>query len=253
VTEAASSTSARPPALQTGPRARTRLAVRRAHKALGDHPAALPVVLRLTPLGTARRIHDGTQLVIEGFPRSGNTFAVFALRLAQPAPVDVTSHVHVPAQVKVAVRRGLPTLLCVREPVGTTTSLVIAAPHLPVDRALKEYVHHHRQLVPLLDRCLVADFEQITADMGLVTEAVNERFGTTFVPFDHTPEHEAEVFAAIDVHHQELHGGTEHVVARPSDERRAEQARLRELLASPGLAGLLEEAKGTYAEVRAGS
>jgi hypothetical protein len=224
--------------------------VRRVHKALGDHPAALPVVLRLTPLGTARRIHDGTELVIEGFPRCGNTFAVFALRSAQPRPVDVTSHVHVPAQVEVAVRRGVPTLVAVREPVGTTTSLVIAAPHLPLDRALREYVHHHQKLLPLRDGFLVADFPQITHDMGAVTLAVNDRFGTSFVPFEHTPEHEAEVFAAIDAHHHEVHGGTEHVVARPSQQRRADQARVRELLASPALAGLVEEAHGAYEEVR---
>ncbi|OWY58780.1 hypothetical protein B7486_78135, partial [cyanobacterium TDX16] len=145
---------------------------------------------------------------------------------------------------------GLPTLLCVREPLGTTTSLVIAAPHVPIDRALREYVHHHRQLVPLLDACLVADFEQITSDMGAVTVAVNERFGTAFVPFEHTPAHEASVFEAIDRHHHEVHGGTEHVVARPSAQRRADQEHVRELLASPALAGLVAEAEAAYAEVR---
>jgi len=221
------------------------------HKALGDHPAALPVVLRLTPLGTARKIHDGTELVIEGFPRCGNTFAAFALRSAQPGPVDVTSHVHVPAQVEVAVRRGVPTMVAVREPVGTVTSLVIAAPHLPLDRALKEYVHHHQRLLPLRDGFLVTDFDEITHDMGAVTVAINDRFGTAFVPFVHTAEHEAGVFAAIDEHHQALHGGTEHVVARPSEERRAEQARMSDLVSSPSLAGLLEQAHGTYDEVRA--
>lgn len=238
-----------PAALATGPRARARLAVRRAHKLLGDHPAALPVVLRLTPLGTSRRIHAGTQLVVEGFPRCGNTFAVFALRSAQPDHVEVTSHVHVPAQVKLAVRRGLPTLLCVREPIGATTSLVIAAPHVPAHRALREYVHHHQQLLGLLEHCEVADFTQITTDMGAVTVAVNERFGTRLVPFEHTPEHEAEVFAAIDRHHREVHGDTEHVVARPSEQRRADQARVRALLHSSALAGLVEEAEGTYREV----
>lgn len=245
-----SASLAPPPALDTGVRARARLVVRRAHKLLGDHPAALPLVLRLTPLGTSRRIHDGTQLVIEGFPRSGNTFAVFALRSAQPRPVEVTSHVHVPAQVEVAVDRGIPTLVAVREPIGTVTSLVIAAPHLPPHRALREYVHHHRRLLPLRDQISVADFEQITHDMGEVTRQVNRRFSTDFVPFEHTPENEAAVFAAIDAHHQELHGGTEHVVARPSAQRKAEQARVRSMVADPALAGLLDEAFGVYDEVR---
>jgi len=240
-----------PPALATGPRAQGRLLVRRVHKALGDHPAALPVVLRLTPLGPSRRIHDGTQLVVEGFPRCGNTFAVFALRAAQPGPVDVSSHVHVPAQVKVAVRRGLPTVVAVREPVGAVTSLVIAAPHVPLGQALREYVHHHRELLPFREGFLVADFEQITHDMGAVTLRTNERFGTSFVPFEHTPDNEAAVFAAIDEHHHAVHGGTEHVVARPSEPRRGEQDRVRSLVSSPALSGLLDEARGAYDEVRA--
>lgn len=240
----------RPPALATGARARARLAVRRVHKALGDHPAALPVVLRLTPLGTARRITDTTQLVIEGFPRSGNTFAVFALRSAQPGPVEITSHVHVPSQVKVAVRRGVPTVVCVREPVATVTSLVIAAPHLPLHRALHEYTHHHRQMLPFRHQVLVVDFDEITTDMGAVTQRINRRFATPFVPFEHTEANEAAVFAAIDAHHQQLHGGTEHVVARPSEERRAEQERVAALVRSPGLAGRLREAQAAYAALR---
>jgi hypothetical protein len=223
------------------------------HKALGDHPAALPVVLRLTPLGTARRITAGTQLVVEGFPRSGNTFAVFALRSAQPGAVDITSHVHVPSQVKVAVRRDVPTVVCVREPVATVTSLVIAAPHLPLHRALHEYTHHHRQMLPFRDQVLIVDFGEISTDMGVVTQRINQRFGTSFVLFEHTAANEAAVFAAIDAHHQELHGGTEHVVARPSEERRAEQARVTALVRSPALADQLRQAQAVYDELRAAS
>lgn len=232
-------------------RGRLRLALRRAHKRLGDHPAALPVVLRLTPLGTTRRITDDTVLVVEGYPRSGNTFAVFALRAAQPGPVAVTSHVHVPAQVKLAVRRGVPTVVAVREPLGTTASLVVAAPHLPLDRALREYVHHHRQLLPLQRDVLFVDFTEITTDMGAVIRRTNERFGLDLVPFEHTPENAAAVFAAIDEHHHELHGGTEHVVARPSELRRAEQDEVRRRLTAPELAPLLAEARAVYDELAA--
>ena len=46
----------------------------------GHEPIFLPILLRLTPLGTSRQITPATDLVIEGFPRSGNTFTTFGSR-----------------------------------------------------------------------------------------------------------------------------------------------------------------------------
>src|SRR5436853_2842515 len=57
--------------------------LRRARELLGDDPVFLPLVLRATPTGTVRRLTDATQLVIEGMPRSGNTFAFFAIMHAE--------------------------------------------------------------------------------------------------------------------------------------------------------------------------
>ena len=48
-------------------------------------------------------VDGGTQMVIEGFPRSGNTFAVFAFRHAQRRDIRVAHHLHAPAQVIRAV------------------------------------------------------------------------------------------------------------------------------------------------------
>ena len=60
-----------------------------------------PVVSDLLALSPspecAERLH--TELVIEAFPRSANTFATVAFQLSQPAPVRVAHHLHAPAQV----------------------------------------------------------------------------------------------------------------------------------------------------------
>ncbi len=196
-----------------------RRALRRIHRRLGDHPAALPLILRATPLGTERAITDRTELVIEGYPRSGNTFAVFAFQHAQPREVVVASHVHVPAQVVRAVQREVPTLVVVREPVATVASLVIAAPHVTLQRAFREYTHYHEILLPHRQGFVLADFDQVTTDLGSVITEVNRRFGTEFAPFVHTVEVEAEVLRAIDAHHLAVHGGAEDLAPRPSGAR----------------------------------
>lgn len=233
------------PFTRTSLRYLTRRGLRRVRELLGDDPRFLPVVLRATPLGTARRLGPTTQVVIEGFPRSGNTFAINAFRLANP-DVEASSHVHTPSQVKLAVRRQLPTLLVIREPIATVTSLLIAAPWVRIHSALNEYVHHHQQLIPHAHGFLVATFPQVTHDFGTVTHQLNDRFGTSFVPFDHTPANVDEVFARIEDHHQRVHGGTENVVPRPSASRQAARHWLADQLADPRYASLLAEARSVY-------
>jgi len=85
----------------------------------------------LFPLQTAARGHRAravdraTELVIEGFARSGNTFAVAAFSLAQPRPVRLAHHLHAPAQVLLAARMGIPCIVLVRDPVDAVASRLI--------------------------------------------------------------------------------------------------------------------------------
>ena len=232
-----------------------RRALRRSRELIGDDPVFLPIVLRLTPLGTSRRITDRTEIVIEGFPRSGNTFATFALHEAEGREVDVSSHVHVPAQVKVAVKMGKPTLVVVRDPMGTLTSLLTAAPHVRFDAAIREYIHHHRELVPFRDGFVVGTFEKTTTDFSAVIDAVNQRFGTTFSTFTQTPETVDRVFDRIDAHHRRTYGdqASERVVPRPSRARHAEKVWLADQLQSRRYAGLMADARDIYDELADGA
>ena len=238
-----------------GWRSQGRRALRRARELLGDDPRFLPIVLRLTPLGLSRRITDSTEVVIEGFPRSGNTFATFALSEAEGRTVEVASHVHVPAQVKVAVKLRKPTLLVVREPLGCITSLLTAAPHVRFEAAIKEYTHHHEELLAWRHGFVVGSFEQTTTDFASITDRLNDRFGTTFKPFVQTPENVDRVFARIDAHYREVYGdrSSERVVPRPSPARRAEKEWLTDQLRSSRYAELMAGARAVHDELVNGS
>ena len=127
-----------------------RRALRGVRRSLGDNPAFLPVVLRAGRSGPRGRITPETQLVVEGFPASGSTFAHFAV-LHADRRASVTSPIHAPSQLKRAVRRGKPALLIVRAPEDAVASLAIAAPQIAVTSLLSDYVHYHSELIPLLD------------------------------------------------------------------------------------------------------
>lgn len=232
----------------------TRRGLRRVREWLGDDPMFLPIVLRATPTGTVRQLRPETQIAIEGVPRSGNTFAFFALKHAEALAgreVNIASHVHTPSQVKKACIEHYPTLVVIRRPIDQITSLLIAAPHVRFSSAINEYVHHHREIWPFRDRFVIGTFDQVTKDFGEVTERVNAAFGTDFARFSNTEEDTEAVFAAIEENHRVLHGGTENVVPRPSAARKAEKDWLLDQLARPEYAEQLAEAEAVYAEYEA--
>ena len=191
------------------------------------HPGlALPIARRRhgVPVG------PGTELVIEGFPRTGTSFAVAAFHMTQPRSVSVASHVHAPAQVIEAMHAGIPALVVIREPEETILSFVIRNPHIAPRQALRGYLRFYEPLAPRRSGFAVADFREITTDFGAVTAGLNRRFGTSFAEFDHTDENVRACFAEIDGDYRGRVAGDafERSVARPSKAREEMKVALRD-------------------------
>lgn len=205
---------------------RWRRALRSARVAMSDHTVFLPIVLRLTPRGTSRTITADTDIVVEGFPRSSNTFAAAALLETSGDGLVVASHVHTPSQVILAARRRIPTLVVVREPRDTVRSLIMATPHVTVERALDEWIHHHELVWRYLDSFVVGTFDQVTTDFDGVIDRLNRRFGLSIPPFQHTPEALAAVEQRMRRDHERYHPGDALSAPWPIAERKAASVQL---------------------------
>jgi len=66
---------------------------------LGRRPRLYHWTYRLRDGYADRLVTDATDLCVEGFPRSANSFAVGAFEHAQPEPLSIAHHNHVPAPV----------------------------------------------------------------------------------------------------------------------------------------------------------
>lgn len=213
---------------------------------VAPYPAlALPIARRRhgVPVGS------DTQIVIEGFPRTGTTFAVEAFRMAQPDAVEVACHVHAPAQLVAAARRNLAALAIVREPEETVLSFVIRHSHIGISQALRGFIRFHEPLLPYRGDLVVGTFLDVTTDFGEVIRRVNKRFGTSFAEFEHTKENERRCFEAIDRSYAmrvERDDALEAIVARPSEMRREVKERLREQYADARLGALRARAERAY-------
>jgi hypothetical protein len=147
---------------------------------------------------TEEAIRDGTEVLIDGFPRCANTFATIAFQLAQREPVRIAHHLHAPAHLAAAVHAGIPAILLVRDPISAVSSEAIRERPIRVDTVLSAYGRFYEHVLPYLDRLTVGEFSVVTTGFGRVIEALNERCGTTFDPFDHNQQDVQLVFALID-------------------------------------------------------
>lgn len=193
-----------------------------------------------------------TELVIEGFGRSGSTFAVDAFEMVQERPVRIAHHTHAAAQVVVAAKMGLPTLVIVRHPEQATLAHM-ARRAIPARPALKSWVLYHERVMPWRDRVVVANFEAVTTDFGMVIRRLNAKFGTDYEEFPHTKANTARVFEIIENRNRELFGDPQgegaRSLARPTPEREALKDSFRRELEAPRLAGLRRRALELYAAV----
>jgi hypothetical protein len=168
-----------------GQRSRARRVRLRVRTVATEHPRVyLSFARRKYPGPSPRVLDDRTEVVIDGYTRSASTFATYAFQIAQSRPVLVAHHLHAPAQIMEAARRGLPTILVIREPRGCVLSQVVREPGVDLLDATWAYSRFHESLLPCRDALVVADFDEVTHRFGSVVERLNTRHGTTYGVFD---------------------------------------------------------------------
>jgi hypothetical protein len=186
----------------------------------GGHPAIYFRLYRLFRQDVARIVTPETQLVIEGFPRSGNSFARRAFVMAQSESFDrtrIAHHMHVPAQVVRAAQWQIPALVLIRRPRDAVLSFAIWDP-ISVDQALRYYLSFYKTVEKFREAYVLGLFEEVTEDFGRVISRINDKFGTTFSLFRHDEGNVSNVFSDMETYAREKYGETrwERKVHRPS-------------------------------------
>jgi hypothetical protein len=135
-------------------------------------------LLRTTPL-VDKLVSSSTDVCMEGFPRSGNSFFYTYFRHYNPTPI-IAHHVHVTQQIVQAGRRRIPCILMIREPTQSLLSLLVMDERLSVGFAFRSYIRFYRAILPHLERCVIADFRITTSRPDVIIERVNVKFGSRF-------------------------------------------------------------------------
>jgi len=222
------------------------------YRSLTANPVLLPLVVSTVRRPQRTRLAGAnTDIVIDGFPRSANTFAVHAFRRVNP-DASIAHHLHCAGQLRRGVRLGLPTVLIVRDPLDAAVSEVIRDGRRSLAGALDDWIHLHRHLMGVLGDIVVAPFDRVTSDYGSVIEQVNDRYGTAFVVYRHSPTEDAAVLASVqNVTDQKWSGETDRAlrVPRPSEQRGELRREILATLAAPTVAARAEAAQRLHQQL----
>lgn len=187
-----------------------------------EHPRLRSVYLAARPRVRMHAPRSTTRLVLEGYPRSANTYALAAFQVANGASSEVSSHLHSARSLLWAVQHNIPAVALLRDPLNAIASQLCRYPTLSPRLAVREYVRFHATLLPVVDQLVVAPFEVVTRNFGAVIAEVNRRWGCGFVEYAFSQDNETRARALVEGWEREDNGGRsirEHTVARPSRER----------------------------------
>jgi hypothetical protein len=178
-------------------------------------------------------IDKSTDLVIEGFPRSGSTYLVSSLALANP-DLHIASHLHSVAHIYSAIRKSIPVVMVLREPLEAVASEYLNKQGrndpMGLPKLLYRYTHFYSQALRYDKDMVISPFETTTRHPQLVARVLRDRFGMPIDPSSKPDDR--EVLANIDTANA-LHAGrlNELTVARPSEARVELAGRIKQHLA----------------------
>jgi hypothetical protein len=165
---------------------------------VGQHPALYYASYGLRPRNRPATVKRDTEIVIEGFPRSGNTFAVFAFQAAQPRPIRIAHHLHSQSQIIRGAKLGIPVCVLVRNPLDAAKSFAVMYAGVTFKEALRLYRDFYEGIYAFRESFVVATFEEVTTNFAEPIRRINNRFGSHFIPFSTSPESVAQVETLID-------------------------------------------------------
>lgn len=198
-----------------------------------------------------------TDIVIEGYPRSANTFAVEAFRLLNGSDVRLAHHLHVPLQIKRAAKMKKPVLLLIRAPEDAVIAQSLCG-ILSLKEELQLYINFYEGVMPFIDCVELVLFEEVTSDFGNVMVRLNQRFGSSFAARPIDPEDVLTIKKNIQGHvrkdiFNEMYrrkGLNSTEIGMPSKERSAKKATMKSNYYHPSLVHLRERAEDAYGELR---
>lgn len=122
---------------------------------------------------------EKTEICIEGFPRSGNSWFVSVFQYWNKG-VSVAHHSHLAGSLKYAIDRGCPAVVLIRKPEDAVASALAWDGLLDVNVALMSYLSFYNSLWKERNRLVVLKFEDVVSHPDRCIASINSRCSKAF-------------------------------------------------------------------------
>ncbi len=116
-----------------------------------------------------------TDICIEGYPSSGNSFSLSILRQSNQS-IRIAHHCHSVANLQLALDYGIPAVCLIRHPESAISSR-LARFGGNVEEALREYIDFYEFALRHIDRLVVVTFEEVTQDTAGLLKRLDRETG----------------------------------------------------------------------------
>ena len=114
-----------------------------------------------------------TDIVIEGFWRCANHYAVFAFKNAEKN-INIAHHFHASAQIKIAIKKNIPSLVLIRNPFDCIASCLVFEPNTKPQYFIEYYKQFYISLMDLRNYFVISDFDETITNFGAVMKKIKE-------------------------------------------------------------------------------
>jgi len=223
-----------------------------AKRILSSCPLLFYNLFKILRYNDTRIVSKSTELVIEGYPRSGNTYAIAAFQFSQSRTINVASHVHMIIQLKLGIKWNIPTIVIVREPIDAIISFIIREDVSP-RFAIFYYKNYYEYVKEILSKIVVIRFSELVNDFNILIKKVNQRYKTNYKGLVNTVENNNEIFKVVK-EMDKIDRGKKNVdsntVAIPNDNRLKIKRKIEAtLLNNPTYLNLINDCNKLFKEI----
>lgn len=153
--------------------------------------------------GDGNIISPTTELCVEGFQRSGNSYFINFFKMVN-VNVEVAHHYHSAAQAVKAIHQKIPTVILIREPKDAIASLITWDDRLNIRIAIASYIQFYKKVLPYKRNFLIIQFNELIKGIDPIIHKINQHFNSNFLTTNFTKQHHSELIKKGELLHNDL-------------------------------------------------
>lgn len=134
---------------------------------------------------TARFVSKATDITVEGFPRSSNSYLSRLVRHLNPK-LQIATHLHSNVNILQSLKWNIPTVVLIRNPKDAIVSLAALSHEIDTrnnnplrkidfDKSIRDYIRFYKPLLKSKNKFITAHFNEVVTNPVAIIKEINAK------------------------------------------------------------------------------